>query len=145
MLLFRFYFSPSTEPPLFCETRMMGAVMSCLRNSPSWGLDVNILPIWELLRQSPPSGQAPWHWSPGFLSHKTETHMEAPRHVRHWLHLPAQAEVLRVCPLPCCEMDGHGLPPIPVGRKWTENLPLPAMNLFIRLKAGMLGRAGRAL
>lgn len=42
-------------------------------------------------------------------------------------------------------MNGHSLSHIPMGRKWIDNLPLPAMNLFIRLKAGMLGRARQTL
>lgn len=42
-------------------------------------------------------------------------------------------------------MDGNSLPHNPMGRKPIGNLSLGAVNLFIRLKAGMLGRTRQML
>lgn len=122
-------------------------VLQCpsLRNSVCQGLDIRAGPIGGCSAQGPSLSQSTLVCSSDFFSHKTKSHFWKHRGIS-LIASPAHpdrrpAMVFSLLRQALCMMDGHSFPHIPMGRKWIENLPLPAMNLFIRLKAGMLGRA----
>lgn len=149
ILLFFLYFSPSIWASLFLSN---SAVMSLFEEFSLLGIRYQSMqvPLRAAQFKAHPLVRALWYlvlWFPRLQS--KEPPMEAPGQTRSPLYLPTKTEVLlSVLPVPhqaLCMTAGNSLPHSPMRRKWIESLPLPAVNLFIRLKAGMLGRARQML
>ena len=148
-------FSLSTSHHLRACLFLSGLVGTCydvppyLRNSPCWGSAVSASPPGSCWVRACPLTSCP---GTGPLISSATKRRDAPGSTKAHPSSASLAHPDRspavVFPLLCralCVMDGHAFPHIPMGRKWIGNLPLPAMNLFIRLKTGMLGRARQTL